>query len=122
MTAPRVPNEPDASTSRAVGLWKSLIPVGILLGWAALSPLAVYVVTRVQQANDPPDVCYGLGFGCVPDATTSALLFLLFLGGPVLAIVLIVIVIATVMGVSVRRRIWMAALLPPLTWIGIAAL
>jgi hypothetical protein len=52
---------------------------------AALALGAVALGTAIEQAANPP-TCYGIGWGCTPDAGTTALLLGWFVAAPAVAI------------------------------------
>jgi hypothetical protein len=63
-------------------------PATACLATLVLAVLAVVVVglaTAIEQHANPP-TCFGLGFGCTPDAYTSAVLVAVFAGAPAVAI------------------------------------
>lgn len=101
--------------------WMSrLLPFAVLAVWSIFFPLGIYGIVALGQAGDQPDTCYGLGWGCVPDAFTSAVLAMLYVGGPVLAVAFLVLVVMTVLRASLKARMWVAAAGPPVAWLVLA--
>ncbi|CAN5422198.1 hypothetical protein BH23ACT9_BH23ACT9_33870 [soil metagenome] len=47
--------------------------------------VVVWVGTAITQAIRPP-TCFGIGFGCEPDAATATLLVAALVGGPALVL------------------------------------
>lgn len=50
-----------------------------------VATIGVGVVTAVEQAASPP-TCHGIGFGCTPDAVTTAFLVGVVFGLPAVAV------------------------------------
>jgi hypothetical protein len=70
------------------------------LGLATLTLVVIGVATAIEQAVHPP-TCFGLGFGCTPDALSTVVLLGMFVGAPAVAVAWVL----TVVGwASTRRR------------------
>lgn len=72
---------PTSSVSRRRPVAASLAALAV----AVTATIGVGVVTAIEQAAHPP-TCYGIGFGCTPDAITTALLVGGIFGLPALAV------------------------------------
>jgi hypothetical protein len=70
------------------------------LGLVMLTLVVVGVATAMEQAAHPP-TCFGIGFGCTPDAYTTVTLLGMFVGVPVVAVAWTLTVIGWVL---TRRR------------------
>lgn len=73
-------------------------PYVTLLGWAAAGTPVACLWTAWDQAANPP-TCFGIGWGCTPDAEATAALFAIIVGVP--ACVLGTLVFA---GLGLRHR------------------
>jgi hypothetical protein len=62
------------------------------LGFVVLMLGVVGVATAIEQAVHPP-TCFGIGFGCTPDALSTVALLGMFVGAPVVAVAWILTVI-----------------------------
>jgi hypothetical protein len=69
------------------------------LGFVVLILVVVGVATAIEQAVHPP-TCFGIGFGCTPDAFSTVVLLGMFVGAPVVAVAWIL----TVIGWMLTRR------------------
>jgi hypothetical protein len=69
------------------------------LGFVVLMLVVVGVATAIEQAVHPP-TCFGIGFGCTPDAVSTVVLLGMFVGAPVVAVAWIL----TVIGWMLTRR------------------
>jgi hypothetical protein len=70
------------------------------LGFVVLTLVVVGVATAIEQAVHPP-TCFGIGFGCTPDAFSTVVLIGMFVGAPVVAVAWTLTVIGWVL---TRRR------------------
>jgi hypothetical protein len=89
------------SEPRTTHSWRRLACAGLAsLGFVVLMLVVVGVAAAIEQAVHPP-TCYGIGFGCTPDAFSTVVLLGMFVGAPVVAVAWILTVIGWVL---TRRR------------------
>jgi hypothetical protein len=69
------------------------------LGLVAAALVAVGVATAIEQRVNPP-TCFGIGFGCTPDAVSTVYLVGFFFAAPVVAAAWLL----TAVGWAVTRR------------------
>lgn len=81
--------------------WLRRATLGVVGGWALLVG-ATWLGTEVSHRRNPPS-CYGLGWGCTPDAATTAV-FAGFLFGVVAVVLLVVLGITHVATADVVER------------------
>jgi hypothetical protein len=71
------------SELRSPRLWRRPISASFtVLGLAVLGVVVVGVATAIEQYAHPP-TCFGIGFGCTPDALSTAVLIGWFIGAPI---------------------------------------
>lgn len=81
--------------------WLRRATLGVIGGWAALVA-ATWWGTEVSHRRNPPS-CYGIGWGCTPDAATTAV-FAGFLFGVVALVLLVVLGVTHVATVDIAER------------------
>jgi hypothetical protein len=86
---------------RTAHAWRRPTCAGLAsLGFVVLTLVVIGVATAIEQAVHPP-TCFGIGFGCTPDASTTVILIGMFVGAPVVVVAWVLTVIGWV---STRRR------------------
>jgi hypothetical protein len=66
--------------------WRRPLSAGFTtLGLVVLAVVVVGVATAIEQYAHPP-TCFGIGFGCTPDALSTVVLIGWFLGAPIVVV------------------------------------
>jgi hypothetical protein len=88
------------SDHHTASTWRRPTSAGVAaLGLVVLTLGVVGAGTAIEQAANPP-TCFGIGFGCTPDALSTVALLGMFVGAPVVAVAWIL----TVAGWVLTRR------------------
>jgi hypothetical protein len=76
----------SGSDHRTAPSWRRPTSAGLAeLGLVVLALLVVGVATAIEQRAHPP-TCFGIGFGCTPDPSSTAVLLGMFVGAPLVAV------------------------------------
>ena len=100
---------------KVVKALKGSSPFGLLLAWAVFLPILMFLASSVEFGSRSPEICTGLGFGCRPGPVTSALIAVIY-AIPGLVVVSLVLLVMTIFRASLRARLWMAGIGPPLSF------
>lgn len=114
--------EPWPLHERVVKTLRGSTPFGLLLAWAFVFPILVLLMSSFEYANRSPEICTGLGFGCQPGPLLTTVLAFFYGVVPGVIAFSLLLLVMTIFKASLRVRLWVAGVGPPLGFVLIALL